>query len=70
MRFEAKVPDTVAEMRAVDMDFNYEESFGARSIPEAYERLLLDAIIGDSTLFTRWDGVEDSWELLKPVIGS
>ncbi|MEP7199845.1 MAG: glucose-6-phosphate dehydrogenase, partial [Chloroflexota bacterium] len=51
LRFDAKVPDTVAEMRAVDMDFNYEESFGARSIPEAYERLLLDALNGDASLF-------------------
>src|SRR5439155_12216979 len=51
LRFEAKVPDTPADMRSVDMDFSYQEAFGARSIPEAYERLLLDAINGDAALF-------------------
>ena len=51
-RFEAKVPDTAADMKSVDMEFHYAETFGASSIPEAYERLLLDVIAGDAALFT------------------
>jgi len=57
-RFEAKVPDTIADMRSVDMEFHYEDSFGKAAIPEAYERLLLDTISGDASLFTRADEVE------------
>jgi glucose-6-phosphate 1-dehydrogenase len=68
LRFEAKVPDTTATMRSVDMDFHYEESFGARAIPEAYERLILDALHGDAALFTRNDQIELSWALMDPII--
>lgn len=68
--FEAKVPDTVADMRSVDMEFHYEEAFGASSIPEAYERLILDAISGDATLFTRADEVETAWSLIDPILSS
>jgi glucose-6-phosphate 1-dehydrogenase len=49
------------------MDFRYGSSFGIEA-PEAYERLLLDAMIGDPTLFTRWDSVEAAWALLTPVL--
>ncbi len=66
--FEAKVPDTVAEMRSVLMDFSYQELFGPRSIPEAYERLLLDALHGDASLFTRSDGIELAWKFIDPII--
>ena len=69
LRFGAKVPGTRSDVRPVNMDFRYGNSFGADQ-PEAYERLLLDAMLGDSTLFTRWDGVEAAWELLTPVIES
>lgn len=67
-RFEAKVPDTVAELRSVDMEFHYADSFGKTAIPEAYERLLLDAIMGDASLFTRADEVETAWSLMDPII--
>jgi glucose-6-phosphate 1-dehydrogenase len=67
-RFEAKVPDTIADMRAVDMEFHYAESFEGTQIPEAYERLLLDAIAGDASLFTRADEVETAWALIDPII--
>ena len=67
LRFGAKVPGTRGEVQPVNMDFDYGASFGGDP-PEAYERLLLDAIIGDSTLFTRWDSVEAAWELLTPVL--
>ena len=68
LRFEARVPDTFAGMRSVDMEFHYEESFGASAIPQAYERLLLDAFAGDRSLFIRNDGVEMGWELMDPII--
>jgi glucose-6-phosphate 1-dehydrogenase len=67
-RFEAKVPDTVADMRSVDMEFHYAEAFGATAIPESYERLLLDAISGDASLFTRADEVETAWGLIDPIL--
>ena len=67
-RFEAKVPDTIADMRSVDMEFHYAGSFGQSSIPEAYERLLLDALQGDASLFTRADEVETAWSLIDPIL--
>jgi len=68
LRFEAKVPDTVSEMRSVDMEFHYEDSFGKTAIPEAYERLLLDVLTGDASLFTRADEVETAWGIIDPII--
>jgi glucose-6-phosphate 1-dehydrogenase len=67
-RFEAKVPDTAAEMRSVNMDFHYDEAFGECAIPEAYERLLLNALEGDATLFTRSDGIEAAWRTIDPIL--
>jgi glucose-6-phosphate 1-dehydrogenase len=52
-------------MSSVEMDFDYEQSFGEP--PEAYERLFLDAMAGDQTLFTRSDWINLSWSLLAPV---
>jgi len=66
-RFEAKVPDTVADTQDVDMEFHYAESFPDVAIPEAYERLLLEALAGDASLFTRADEVEAAWGLIDPV---
>jgi len=68
LRFEAKQPDTIAEMRSVDMIFDYAKSFGASSIPDAYERLLLDILQGDASLFTRNDAIELSWGFIDPII--
>jgi glucose-6-phosphate 1-dehydrogenase len=68
LRFEAKAPDTVAETRSVDMEFHYAEAFGPTAIPEAYERLLLDALQGDASLFTRADEVEMAWGLIDPIL--
>ena len=68
LRFEAKVPDTAADMRSVNMDFRYADSFGGCSIPEAYERLLYDALNGDASLFTRSDGIEKGWQFIDPII--
>ena len=68
LRFEAKVPDSDQEMRSVNMDFNYTDSFDEASIPEAYERLLLEALDGDASLFTRSDEIEASWLIIDSVI--
>jgi glucose-6-phosphate 1-dehydrogenase len=67
-KFEAKLPDSIEETRSVNMDFHYASSFGEGSIPDAYERLLLDALNGDAALFTRSDGIETAWSLVDPVI--
>jgi glucose-6-phosphate 1-dehydrogenase len=66
-RLEAKVPDTVADMRSVDLEFHYAESFPDAVIPQAYERLLLDAMAGDASLFTRADEAEAAWSLIDPI---
>jgi glucose-6-phosphate 1-dehydrogenase len=66
--FQAKVPDTTAEMRPVEMSFEYEDSFGPFAIPEAYERLLLDILKGDASLFARSDSIELGWELVDPIL--
>jgi len=68
IRFEAKAPDTMAETRSVEMDFNYADSFGPTAIPESYERLILDALQGDASLFTRADEVETAWSLIDPIL--
>jgi glucose-6-phosphate 1-dehydrogenase len=66
MRFGSKVPGTAMEVRDVNMDFAYGESF-TESSPEAYERLLLDVLLGDPPLFPRHEEVELSWEILDPI---
>ena len=50
------------------MDFHYRTSFGDGAIPEAYQRLLLDALKGDAALFARSDEIETSWQLIDPLI--
>jgi glucose-6-phosphate 1-dehydrogenase len=65
--FNAKVPGPTTDMRTVAMDFSYGSAFG-EELPEAYERLLLDAMIGDATLFMRRDEIEASWEFVTGVL--
>jgi glucose-6-phosphate 1-dehydrogenase len=67
LRFEVKVPDSLNQFRSVDMEFHYAEDFGPQAIPEAYERLLLDAIHGDASLYMRADGIELGWALIDPI---
>lgn len=67
LRFGSKVPGTAMEVRDVTMDFGYGHAFTEAS-PEAYERLLLDVMLGDPPLFPRQKEVELSWEILDPVI--
>ncbi|WP_434588457.1 glucose-6-phosphate dehydrogenase [Streptomyces sp. A5-4] len=66
VRFGSKVPGTAMEVRDVSMDFAYGESF-TESSPEAYERLILDVLLGDSNLFPRLEEVEQSWRILDPI---
>ena len=66
LSFESKAPGQAMRIDEVRMDFNYATSFGQEP-PEAYERLLLDAILGDSTLFARRDEVELAWSLVDPI---
>lgn len=66
LRISSKQPGPRFRVRPVEMDFTYDNSFGVAS-PEAYERLLLDVMKGDPTLFTRNDEIEESWDLLAPI---
>ncbi len=67
LTFGAKVPGPDMKVAPVDMDFDYDESF--MSAPaEAYERLILDAMIGDATLFTRADEIERSWQIVEKIL--
>jgi glucose-6-phosphate 1-dehydrogenase len=67
IRFEAKLPGTRMQLAPVRMNFRYGHAFGG-PVPEAYETLLLDAMLGDATLFARHDFVEASWALITPVL--
>jgi glucose-6-phosphate 1-dehydrogenase len=67
IRFEVKVPGVELRMVSVDMDFTYKEAFGEGS-HDAYETLLLDAMVGEATLFTRADEVEAAWAVVDPII--
>ncbi len=67
MKIGAKVPGPSMEVRSVNMDFSYGTSF-ADDLPDAYERLLLDVMVGDPTLFPRWDSVEEAWHVVQPIL--
>jgi glucose-6-phosphate 1-dehydrogenase len=67
LRFAAKLPGQALRIRSVNMDFRYGSSFGVKP-PEAYERLLLDCMLGDSTLYARRDMVERGWEIVTPIL--
>jgi glucose-6-phosphate 1-dehydrogenase len=67
LRFEAKVPGPTMHIAPVNMDFCYSTAFGVSSA-NGYERLLLDAMLGDGTLFAHRDGVEATWALMTPVL--
>ncbi len=67
LRFGAKVPGLGIDVRAVNMDFTYGSAFNVDS-PDAYETLILDALLGDASLFTRADEVEEAWGIVTPII--
>jgi glucose-6-phosphate 1-dehydrogenase len=67
LSFAAKVPGQTFRVRTVPLDFTYGTTFAERA-PEAYERVLLDAFLGDATLFIRADEVHTAWEIVQPII--
>lgn len=66
VKFGSKTPGTTMEVRDITMDFQYGEAF-TESSPEAYERLVLDVLIGDRTLFPQAEEVEQSWRIIDPL---
>jgi len=67
LSFQAKRPGSKICMSTLNMNFNYPSVFGVE-MPEAYQRLLLDCMVGDQTLFTRQDDVQTTWQLLTPIL--
>ncbi len=67
LEFGAKAPGPINQIAPVNMEFNYQETFGTEP-PEAYERLLLDCIQGDATLFTRSDEVSSQWTFTSNIL--
>lgn len=68
LQFETKVPGAGMQSDPVLMDFHYGDRYGDQSLPDAYERLLLDALNGDASLFARSDEIEGAWSLMDPVL--
>ena len=69
LRFGAKIPGLGIDVRSVTMDFTYGSAFAVDS-PDAYETLILDALLGDASLFTRADEVETAWAIVDPIIAA
>ncbi len=67
IHFQTKVPDAGMQLRLTDLDFRFDERF-AKALPEAYERLLLDTLTGDPSLFARSDEVELAWSIIDPIL--
>jgi glucose-6-phosphate 1-dehydrogenase len=69
LHFQTKVPDAGMQLRLTDLDFRFNSRF-QQSMPEAYERLLLDVLAGDNSLFARSDEVELQWAIIDPILRS
>jgi glucose-6-phosphate 1-dehydrogenase len=67
LSFGTKVPGPEVNVTTVDMEFDYESDFGSGT-PEAYERLLMDCMNGEATLFTRADEIEEAWGIVDPIL--
>jgi len=67
LRIETKLPGQGMQMRSVEMEFHFGDEFGSAALPDAYERLLLDAVAGDASLFARADEIELSWQIIDPI---
>jgi glucose-6-phosphate 1-dehydrogenase len=67
LHFQTKVPDAGMRMRLTDLDFRFNSRF-PKSLPDAYERLLLDVFLGDASLFARGDEVELAWGIIDPIV--
>ncbi|MBV9125964.1 MAG: glucose-6-phosphate dehydrogenase [Planctomycetes bacterium] len=70
LNFQSKVPDEGMSLRPADLEFHFRDLYPEEAIPEAYERLLQDALQGDATLFMRSDEIERSWEIMDPIIAA
>ncbi len=68
LEFQTKTPEAGLQMRKAELEFHYHEAFSGQAIPDAYERLLLDALNGDASLFTRADEIEQAWSIVDPII--
>ena len=68
LQFQAKAPDVEFQLKPVDLEFHYQSAFGEQAIPDAYERLLLDALHGDASLFARSDEIEQAWTIIDPFV--
>jgi glucose-6-phosphate 1-dehydrogenase len=68
LSFATKLPDSYQGTQAVNMNFYYSDTYGDEPLPDAYERLLLDALNNDASLFARADEIEQSWKIIDPVI--
>ncbi|MCY4366313.1 MAG: glucose-6-phosphate dehydrogenase [Chloroflexi bacterium] len=68
LEFQTKTPEAGLQMRKAELEFHYHEAFSGQAIPDAYERLLLDALNGDASLFTRADEIEQAWGIVDPII--
>ncbi len=69
LHFQTKVPDAGMQLRLTDLDFSFQREFRG-TMPEAYQRLLLDAMAGDASLFARADEVEAAWSIIDPIIAA
>ncbi|MDB5312858.1 MAG: zwf 2 [Gemmataceae bacterium] len=71
LNFQTKVPEVDGvSLQPRDLSFDYKEAYKEKALPEAYERLLLDAIQGDASLFMRSDEIERAWEIVDPIIAA
>ena len=71
LNFQTKLPEVDGvQLRPRDLSFDFKEAFSTKALPEAYERLLLDAIQGDAALFMRSDEIERAWEIMDPIIAA
>jgi glucose-6-phosphate 1-dehydrogenase len=70
LNFQSKVPDEGMVLRPADLQFHYRDAYREKPIPEAYERLLQDAMHGDAALFMRSDEIERAWEIMDPIIAA
>lgn len=68
LRFQTKEPGAGMHTRDVDMRFHFSTTFGEKALPQAYERLLLEAILGDASLFSREDEIMESWKLVDAIL--
>ena len=71
LNFQTKVPEVDGvSLQPRDLSFDYKEAYQDQALPEAYERLILDAIQGDASLFMRSDEIERAWEIMDPIIAA